>query len=63
MKKYIVVGASFVYDLEQSVNKMLNNGWVPVGGVSTSENSYCQAMMHADYDETKLSYEQERQDD
>jgi hypothetical protein len=55
MKKCIVIMQPSVYDLEQSANKMLNNGWVPLGGIAispdaTSAFSRCYlAMMHENY--------------
>ncbi len=63
VKKYIVILSNTMYGVEQSANKMLNNGWVPVGGISVSGDNeanyrYYQAMMHENYDESLLSYEQ-----
>ena len=62
MKKYIVILQTSIYGLEQSVNKMLNEGWVPVGGMVVSDlrmqesyvTRYYQAMTHEDYVEYKV---------
>ena len=62
MKKCIVITGPYVYDVEQSANKMLNNGWMPLGGVAIEKESknvfaYCLAMMHENYVENQVEEE------
>jgi len=66
MKKCIVITRFTPHDLEQSANKMLNNGWIPLGGVAIEKESenvfaYCLTMMHENY-EVDLSEEQPRKE-
>ncbi len=68
MKKYIVIMQLSRYNLEQSVDKMLNNNWFSVGGVSvivdnkSDIRSYHQAMVYKDYDKNiSLDYSIELQ--
>jgi len=46
-KTYKVVNGNQTYTLEDLVNDLMRQGWVPVGGVSYSEylSTYSQAMV------------------
>lgn len=45
--EYKVVGSSYLRGLEQMVTERMNEGWVPVGGVSSiGHNHFYQAMTH-----------------
>lgn len=50
--KYILVEENSIETLMESVNKLITDGWKPLGGVSHSKNpdlrgniSYCQALV------------------
>jgi hypothetical protein len=61
MKKCIVIMQPSVYDLEQSANKMLNNGWIPLGGIAVrSDGSVPRcflAMLHENWKEDQTGEE------
>ena len=51
--KYKVVEKPFKYDLEMEVNKLIKEGWKPLGGMSYScvyvyGKTYTQAMIKGD---------------
>jgi hypothetical protein len=50
MKKYIVLTERYCSDLEKRVNSKINEGYFPIGGISTcgdsSERYYFQAMIY-----------------
>jgi hypothetical protein len=51
MIQYYVVGEKSIVELVTKVNKMMNDGWEPLGGIATRQSHaysesgiYCQAM-------------------
>lgn len=46
--RYIVVKQKLMFDLIAEVNNLIQQGWVPLGGVSATEINYLQAMTKTD---------------
>jgi len=45
MLEYIVVCANKTQDLIDEVNEWIAKGFIPLGGVATTDNDMCQAMI------------------
>lgn len=55
MRYIIVRGSAFkgLREIEDNVNEKIDQGWVPVGGVSYGGSSYIQAMVKHDSEPDK----------
>lgn len=44
-RPYIVVVEEKIKDLETKVAKLMNEGYVPTGGIQIGDSAFCQAMV------------------